>query len=114
MVVVAVDGDGESVPIQIEVAEAPRPDVAEVYAGDDTRGVSDQVTKLARPLFSDALGLVRSCATQVRRQMDEMPADNRPDEFEMQFAVKLDATFGAAIVNATGGAQLQVTLRWKS
>jgi hypothetical protein len=130
VVVVQVDGRAGSTPIQIEVTEvtevphagapAPAParapasaSASEVYDGEATRDLRDKVVKLARPLFSEALDLVGSCAEEVRHRLEEMPGRTRPDEFEMQFAVKLDARFGAAIVEATSGAQLQVVLRWK-
>jgi NAD(P)-dependent dehydrogenase (short-subunit alcohol dehydrogenase family) len=112
MVVVLVEGDAQSGPIQIEVAEVPRADVSEVYGDEATRGVREKVTKLARPLFAEAIDLARSCAVQAKQKLDEMPAETRPDEFELQFAVNLDATLGASIVGSTAGAQVQVCLRW--
>ncbi|PRX48947.1 hypothetical protein B0I32_13940 [Nonomuraea fuscirosea] len=43
----------------------------------------------------------------------DLPEEVKPDEFEMQLAVKLDGKVGAKIVELNSGAQLQVTLRWK-
>jgi NTP-dependent ternary system trypsin peptidase co-occuring protein len=113
MVVVQVDGRAGSSPIQVEVAEAPAADTAEVYGDESTRDVREKVVKLTRPLFSEALDLLGSCAAEVKQRLAAMPDATRPDEVELQFAVRLDAKFGAAIVEATSGAQLQVVLRWR-
>lgn len=112
MVVMLVGGDAEFGPIQIDVAEVPRTDVSRVYGDEATRGVGERVMKLGRPLFAEAIDLARSCAVQVKQKLDEMPPGRRPDEFEVQFAVNLDATLGASIAGATAGAQLQVCMRW--
>ncbi|MFF1810745.1 CU044_2847 family protein [Streptomyces sp. NPDC058251] len=103
-------------PIQIEISEIPdekADDPSDIY-GDKTRGARDRVVRLARPLFSEALDLIGSCAEEVHESFSALPQDRRPQEFEMQFAVQLDAKVGAKIVEATAGAQLQVVLRWKA
>ncbi|MFM9458323.1 CU044_2847 family protein [Streptomyces europaeiscabiei] len=103
-------------PIRIEVAELPpddKDDSDDIYS-EKTRGVTDKVVRLARPLFSEALDLIGSCAEEVHGRFTTMPQDRQPQELEVQFAVKLDAKIGAQIVETTAGAQLQVTLRWKA
>ncbi|MFF7899681.1 CU044_2847 family protein [Streptomyces sp. NPDC088817] len=103
-------------PIRIEVAELPADDMGDaddIYSGR-TRGVTDKVVRLARPLFSEALDLIGSCAEEVHGRFTAMPQQRQPQELEMQFAVKLDAKIGAQIVETTAGAQLQVILRWKA
>jgi hypothetical protein len=112
MVVVAVETEDGTDPIQVQLTDAPRAEVSDVYGDETIRSAREKVVKLAQPLFSEAIDLIRSCATQVKQKLDEMPAQTRPDELEVQFAVKLDAKFGAAIVESTSGAQLQVTMRW--
>jgi hypothetical protein len=111
--IVAIDDSAGSGSIQVEVADAPHPDVSDVYSGETTRDVREKVIKLARPLFSEAIDLMQSCAVQVRRKMDGFAGADRPDELEIQFAIRLDAKVGAAIAESSGGAQLQVCLRWK-
>lgn len=114
MTVVAVDGGTGAVPIKIEVAGGPDDAMAGVYGDEAVRGVAEKVVKLARPLFAEAIDLVRACADQVADKLEEMPADKRPDEMELQFAVRLDAKLGASIVGTEGGAQLQVSLKWNT
>ncbi|MBY8846055.1 CU044_2847 family protein [Streptomyces sp. SP2-10] len=100
-------------PIQIEIEEIPEESASDIYGGK-TRGAKDKVVQLARPLFSEALDLIGSCAEEVHSRFSAMPQERKPQELEMQFAVKLDATVGAKIVEATAGAQFQVVLRWKA
>jgi len=114
MPVVAITGDGEG-RILIEVDSVPDPDeLAAIYdEAEGTRGrLANKVIETSRPLFREGLGLVRECAEQVVEMLKEMPDEVRPDQFEMQLAVKLDAKVGAKIVEMNGGAQLQVILRW--
>ena len=113
MVVVAVETDSGPGTIQIEMTEAPGSDLSDIYGGEETRGVGRKVLNLTRPLFADAVDLVCTCAAEVKHRFDQMPDGTRPGEFELQFAVRLDATVGASIVATTGGAQLQVSLRWR-
>ncbi|MFI5473504.1 CU044_2847 family protein [Streptomyces cacaoi] len=113
---VAVEQRTGAPPIQIEVSEIPNgkaDDASDIYGGK-TRGAREQVVRLARPLFSEALDLIGSCAEEVHESFSALPQGRRPQELEVQFAVKLDAKIGAKIVEATAGAQLQVVLRWKA
>ena len=113
MAVVAVDTVSGSGSVLIELTEAPNADLSDVYGAEATRDVRQKVVKLARPLFAEAVDLVCACANEVKHRFDQMPQGTRPQEFEMQFAVRLDAKIGASIVETTGGAQLQVNLRWR-
>ncbi len=113
-VVAVASGDGAG-KILIEVDSLPPADDLEAIYEDaeDVRGkVAEKVVEAGRPLFQEGLGLVRECAEQVVGMLDGMEESVRPDEFEMQLAVKLDTKVGAKIVELTGGAQLMVTLRW--
>ncbi|MFB4300100.1 CU044_2847 family protein [Actinomadura sp. NTSP31] len=115
MAVVSVDNGAGGARILIEVDESADEvagaDLAEIY-GDATRGgLAEKVIKLSRPLFAEALDLVESCAEAMHARLEAM-TDARPDELEMQLAVKLDAKAGAKIVELAGGAQLQVVMRW--
>ena len=112
MAIVVLDGGAGAKPIQIEVSGASDGDVSDFYADEATRALSDKVVKLARPLFAEAVDLVKACAVEVWEKLDDLPDEKRPDQIELQFAVKLDAKVGASIAEAATGAQLQVCLRW--
>ncbi|WP_242909520.1 CU044_2847 family protein [Actinomadura terrae] len=111
-VVVDESSDGRGV-IQIEVEDAPAADHADLYDGRETRGAGDRVVRVSRPLFQEAVALVRNCADEVAAQLETMPAASRPHEVELQMGVKVDGKVGAKIVELTSGCQLQVTLRWQ-
>ena len=85
--------------------------LAEIYDGA-VRGeaLATKVAKLSRPLFTEALNLVESCAAAVSERLDGMQGS--PDEVEMELAVQMDTTVGAKIVELSGSAQMHVTLRW--
>jgi len=68
----------------------------------------------ARDLFGDGLELAKSCATRVVNSIKEMGGAAKPDEFQLQFSIKLDTEVGAIIAKSSTEAQLQVTMTWKS
>ncbi|WP_440072380.1 CU044_2847 family protein [Streptosporangium sp. OZ121] len=98
--------------INIELDEFTANDHASIY-GDQTRGVREKPLEIGRHLFNEALQMVANCAYEVRDQIQAMEEKARPDEFEMQLAVKVDGKVGAKIVELSSGAQLMVTLRWR-
>lgn len=113
MAVVAVptrDGQGKIL-IEIDSAED---DLSAIYEdAEDVRGLATKVVETGRPLFREGLALVKECAEEAVTVVRHLPEEVKPDEFEMQLAVKLDGKVGAKIVELNSGAQLQVTLRWK-
>lgn len=81
-----------------------------------TRGRGDagrKAIETSKDLFGAALQLIDDCARSTVQGIRNMGADSRPDEFELQFMIKLDTEVGAVIAKAQTGAQLQVTLTWK-
>ncbi|MEV2248771.1 CU044_2847 family protein [Streptomyces sp. NPDC049970] len=114
---VAVEKRAGGAPIHIEISEIPEVgesnETGDIYGGK-TRGAREKVIQLARPLFSEALDLIGSCAEEVHDRFSSLPPEKQPQELEMQFSVKLDAMVGAKIVETTAGAQFQVLLRWKA
>jgi hypothetical protein len=91
-------------------------DLARIYGDEDTRAsAGERVITAVRPLFTDALDLIESCAVVVADRLTRLGEAelHAPDELELQLAVKLDGKVGARIVELSAGAQLQVSLRWK-
>lgn len=83
----------------------------------DTRGIDDlsrKVLKSTGNLLSDGIDLARGCAACAVEGIKKMDDTIRPNEFEMQFAVKLDAGMGAVLTNMGAEAQLQITMKWTS
>lgn len=101
--------DGEEVIIRIEVDTEPAPE--SVYS--DLRGPSaEEVVTKVENLFGQGLVLVHNCAASTVHGITAMNEIIRPDEFEIQFAVKLDAEAGAVLTKAGAEAQMQVTMKW--
>jgi hypothetical protein len=110
--VVYRDGRSAGRPITIEV-EADGPDLEEIYGSDQTRGPDGRIVRAGRSLFGEALDLVEACSEAVQERIEAM-TPRRPDEVELQLAIKVDGKAGARLVEVTAGAQIQVTLRWKA
>jgi hypothetical protein len=83
-------------------------------AGRATRGnpVTDTL-KHAQGVFSSGVDLVRHCAMQVVEGIQRLDNLQKPEELEVQLAIKLGSEAGALLVSLSGEAQMQVTMKWK-
>ena len=109
----AQNGEGFGA-IYVEVDQARDVEPASIYAEIETRAdPAQKVITLARDVFGDGVELARSCAARVAQGLADLPETMKPDEFELQIAIKLDSEVGAVIAKASAGAQLQVTMRWR-
>lgn len=70
------------------------------------------LTAKAEETFDAALGIVRSVATGLVSQVQEMGSAFRPDEVEVEFGICFSGRVGAVIAATEGEAQVRVTLRW--
>lgn len=102
--------DGDSVAILVEVDHPPAQ--PGVY-GDVRGGGTEKVIEGVQDLFGKGLQLARTCASQVAEGIRKVQEDQRPDEFQVQLAIKLDAEVGAILSKASAGAQMQVTMTWQ-
>lgn len=106
----AEEVDGGSVAILVEVDHPP----AQPGVYGDVRGAgTEKVIEGAKDVFGKGLQLARTCASQVLENIQSIQKDHRPDEFQVQLSIKLDAEVGAILTKASAGAQLQVTMTWK-
>jgi hypothetical protein len=112
----AADDRGAPVgtPVFIEVDTAPSSDgLDEIYGGIDTRAnPAARVVEMTRDIYEDGLRLARTLATQAAGRLGDLGEGLRPDEIELQLAIRLDAEVGAVLVKSGAEAQLQVTFRW--
>jgi len=111
-VVIEQSGPGGR-PIKIEIEGASDGDLDAIYGDEETRDLPNRIIATGRSLFEDALELVDTCAAAMAEHIDAMTG-RAPDEVELQLAIKVDGKVGARIVELTGGAQLQVAMRWKT
>ena len=98
--------EGKTVTIYVEADTVPK---KSVYG--DQRGAANVIDGV-RDVFGEGLELVRNCAERIVEGVKNIPAPSRPDEFQVQLAVKLDSQVGAVIAKTSAGAQLQVTMKW--
>jgi hypothetical protein len=94
---------GEDITINIEVADTP-----DAGSWSETRSL----TANTQDAFNKANALIRDCALNIAQTVQDIQAQAKPQEIEVQFAVKIDSTVGVMIAQSSMGAQLQVTLRW--
>jgi Trypsin-co-occurring domain 1 len=110
------------VPIRIEVAglagtadltpESKRA-AGEFYAQRGTRGPQSKlVGKAVKDLYKDAMNLACACADETSERLAEIKSESGPQEFEVTFALNMDADLNWQIVSAGGGAQVQVRMQW--
>jgi hypothetical protein len=105
----SVARDGQVATIYVEVDDA----IDEFW--DRARGTAtEKLVSRTRDLFGEGMDLAKSCATRAMESLDKLDLPSRPDEFELQLAIKLDSEVGAVLAKATAGAQLQVTMKWLS
>jgi hypothetical protein len=99
--------------VELDVAE-PADGLSAVYGDVETReSPAAKVIDIARDVYADGLDLARRCAEQAARRLADVGQGVRPDEVELQLAIKLDAAVGAVLVKTSAEAQLLVTFRWK-
>ena len=101
--------DGEEITIAIEVDRLPEPEGPYRDLRDGSSALSS-----VRDLFGSAMTLAQDSAARVTASMQKMNEAIKPDQFELQFAVKLDTEVGAVIAKSSAGAQLQVKMVWKT
>ncbi|HEX4088407.1 MAG TPA: CU044_2847 family protein [Trebonia sp.] len=113
MTVVKVTGDQGTAPILIEVGDFENTQAQDFYADLPTRmNPTKLVTSMARHLYSDAIELACNVATQTSERLGALNGKDQPDEFEVSFALNLDAAVGAKIVEVGSEAQVQVRMQW--
>jgi len=116
----ALAEDVEGVHVR-QLVEFPLSGGGSVFVEIDDREGSGGYVRAGRPgdlagraeeTFDAALGVVRTVATRLVGQVQEMGVALRPDEVEVQFGICFSAKVGAVIAATEGQAQVTVTLRW--
>jgi hypothetical protein len=106
---------GESMTLYIETDIAAAKDPTAVYSEAETRAEARKLLRAAQDVFGDGLELARSCAMKVQDSLGQMQDAVRPNEFQVQLAIKLDTEVGVPMITKLGAeAQMQVTMKWVS
>lgn len=114
--IVEIEGDEGAAPIRIEVADVALVVEKDIYAEVETRGLTKAAARSAarvtRQIYAEAIEMACALATQTEQRLTAMSAKERPDEFEVQFALSFDTDLDAKIVSIDSGAQVQVRMQW--
>jgi hypothetical protein len=92
--------DGGSIVVEVDEPESE---------GTVRAARGDTIVK-AKETLEDALDKVLPVTRSVVEKLRSI--ENRPDEIEISFGVKLSTTAGAVIASATAEANFDVTMRW--
>lgn len=76
-------------------------------------GVRDVASQVAGS-FSTALETIRLVASATVKEIRNIDGSSSPDEFQLQFGIKLSGEYGALVAKASGEAQISVTLTYKA
>lgn len=98
----------QEITIAIEVDKLPAAPGPYQDLRDGNKGLA-----VIRDLFGEGMALAQNSAARVVESMRQMNEAIKPDEFELQFAIKLDTEVGAIIAKTSTEAQLQVKMTWK-
>jgi len=107
--------DGQEVDIYIEVDQEPKTQASSggaMRGGRSVKAAAKHVIESTEDLFGDGLKLANNCAAKVVESINSMNKKIRPEQVEVQLAIKLDSEVGAVLVKASAGAQMQITLKW--
>ncbi|NEP10557.1 MAG: hypothetical protein F6K14_10125 [Symploca sp. SIO2C1] len=104
--------DSEQVDIYIEVDEIPEVSDSDNPYQDVRESLGKKSLKAVSNLFGDGLALSRKCAVESVRSVNQMHDTVKPNEFEVQLAIKLNSEVGAVLTKFGGEAQMQVTMKW--
>lgn len=104
--------EGEQIDIYIEVDEVPQVADSDNPYQDVRESLAKKAVKAVGNVFGDGLALSRRCAREVIHSVNQMDDEVKPNEFEVQLAIKLNSEVGAALTKLGGEAQMQVTMKW--
>jgi Trypsin-co-occurring domain 1 len=100
----------------IEAAEAAREEdgVDEDFFEDiETRGFFGKpAAQVSRQLYEEAIKMACSVIVQTEQQLAALEPEQRPDEFEVTFALQVDAGLDVKVVHLGSEAQVQVRVQW--
>jgi Trypsin-co-occurring domain 1 len=115
--IVEISGDDGSFPIRIEVTEVQAADDStDFYSDIKTRGIvkpaARAVAKTAQQIYAEAVEMACAAAGQTAQRLNAMDDKERPDEFEVTFALHLGTGVDTRIVSLDSDAQVQVRVQW--
>ncbi|MBM7845929.1 CU044_2847 family protein [Herpetosiphon giganteus] len=106
--------DGEPITFLIETSDvtADGSGVHDDFSDQHFRS-PQKVIRSTADLMGEGFTLVRNCAKAAITHIKAFDQSIRPNEFEIQLAIKLSTETGAILAKVGAEAQLQVKLLWK-
>ena len=118
MAVVEISGEQGMVPIRLDVGSPQAADeedegLQEFYEEIETRSFFGKpAAQISRQLYEEAIKMACSVVVQTEQQLATLTPEERPDEFEVTFALKVDAGLDVKVVHLGSEAQVQVRVQW--
>jgi hypothetical protein len=108
--------DNDPVEIRIDFPEVPDENPAAFYSGVEVRGLGELAAKVTRTTgreqYAAVMKLACATAAETAERLAGMDEETRPDEFEVTFAMSVNAAADVKIVNLGSAAQVQVRMQW--
>ncbi|MGE9694090.1 MULTISPECIES: CU044_2847 family protein [unclassified Streptomyces] len=73
---------------------------------------AERVGTVVRDAYGEALDLAERCARQAAARFQSLGRAVRPEEVELQLAIRVEAGGTVGLAKSTAEAQLQLTFRW--
>ncbi|WP_078491244.1 CU044_2847 family protein, partial [Streptomyces sp. SPB074] len=73
---------------------------------------AERVGAVVRDSYGDALALAERCARQAAARFNALGRAVRPEEVELQLAIRVEAGGTIGLAKSSAEAQLQLTFRW--
>lgn len=109
--------DDDLVEIRIELPDVPdKKPAAGDYSSVEVRGLGELAAKVSRTTgreqYAAVMKLACATAAETAERLAAMDGEARPDEFEVTFAMSVNASADVKIVNLGTAAQVQVRMQW--
>jgi Trypsin-co-occurring domain 1 len=104
---------GEAITVLVDIDAVPEGASGAEWGETRTDRVA-RVIEATRDVFGEGLAMARDCAVRAAETFTQMTEKHRPDGFELQLGIRLDAEAGAVITKVGAGTHMQVTLRWEN
>ncbi len=108
--------DDSIVEIHIEIPAISETNSINYYSDVEVRGPREMAARLAsatgREQYAAVMKLACATAAETQQSLAAMDAQSRPDEFEISFAMSVDAQADVRIAQLGSSAQVQVRMQW--
>jgi len=118
MAIVEICAEEGTAPVRLDVGSVQAVDqddteLQDFYDGLEARGIFGKpAAVVSRQLYEEAIKMACSVVVQTEQQLATLTEDQQPDEFEVTFALQVDAGLDVKVVHLGSEAQVQVRVQW--